>query len=167
MEIFYQLTRDDYSQGFKAFRRRTTYSRWVNRISYVSFFLVVAVALLLSFFGRDKSFSNLSPLWIIVAVWAYVSWYCRYRVANKMVKGSPSATLPHTVNISESGLHSRTSAAETRITWEVIVGWAEVERVFALFPSPLSFFPIPKRAMTDEQQSEFRTLLQSKVPRKK
>jgi hypothetical protein len=44
---------------------------------------------------------------------------------------------------------------------------AGVERVFALFPSPLSFFPIPKRAMTDEQESEFRTLLQSEIPRKK
>lgn len=82
-----------------------------------------------------------------------------------MIKGSPGASLPHTVDISESGLYSRSSAAEARFTWELIVGWAEVERVFALFPSPLSFFPIPKRAMTDHEQNEFRVLLRSKVLR--
>ncbi|MGH9513387.1 MAG: YcxB family protein [Terriglobales bacterium] len=82
-----------------------------------------------------------------------------------MIKGSPSASLPHAADISESGLNFHTSIGESRFMWEVVVGWAEVERVFALFPSPVSFFPVPKRAMTEHQQTEFRS--QSKVPRRK
>ena len=48
------------------------------------------------------------------------------------------------------------------LTWDLIIGWAEADRVFALFPSPISFLPIPKRAMTDDQQKELRTILQKK-----
>ena len=43
---------------------------------------------------------------------------------------------------------------ESQLTWNLIIGWVEVERVFALFPSPLTFFPIPKRAMTDQQRED-------------
>ena len=46
--------------------------------------------------------------------------------------------------------------------WSLITGWAVADRVFALFPSPISFLPIPKRAMTQDQQGELRTLLTAK-----
>jgi len=80
-----------------------------------------------------------------------------------MMKGSRNASLVRVLNVSESGLSDRTSNAESKFTWDLIVGWVEVERVFSLFLSPISYYPIPKRAMTDNQQHEFRTLLQAKV----
>jgi hypothetical protein len=163
LQISYQLTVDDYRQAFKAFRKRTPFSRWVYFLVTPLFVLVAASALLLTFFGPDRSFHNLFPLWAIVAFWAWYIWCCRYRVANRMMKGNPSALLPHTMDVSESGIFSRTSASETRFTWDIIVGWAEVERVFVLFLSPVSFFPIPKRAISSDQQNELRTLLQSKA----
>lgn len=166
VEISYHLTVDDYRQGYKAFRRRTTFSRLAYYFAYACFFLIVASALLLSFAGRDKSFRNLFPLWAAAAFCGYVLWYCPYRVASKMIKGSPSAALPHTVDVSDSGLYVRTSASEARLSWDLIIGWAEVERVFALFPSPIMFLPVPKRAMTGEQQDEFRALLRNKVRRR-
>ena len=167
MEISYQLTTDDYRQGFKAFRTRTTFARWSNRLGYICFFLVLGAALLLSIFGPDQHFANLFPLWLLAAFWGWYLWYCPYHVAHKMIKGSPIASVPHTMEISEAGLHSRTTISDSRYTWDLIVGWAEADRVFALFPSPISYFPIPKRAMTDQQQCELRALLQNKVPRKK
>lgn len=88
-------------------------------------------------------------------------------MAKKIISGSPSASLPHAVELSEDGLHFRTSASESRLKWDLITGWAEVERVFALFPSPLSFLPVPKRAMTDSQQEELRTILRNKVSGRK
>jgi hypothetical protein len=163
MEISYQLTEDDYRQGYKAFRRRTKYSLWISRIGFVVFFLIFATALLLSTFGPDRSFSNLAPLWGIVVFWVCCIWYAPRRIAKKMISGSPSATLPHTVDMSDTGLSFRTSASDSRMTWDIFTGWAEAERVFALFPSPVSFLPIPKRAMTEVQQNELRTLLQNKV----
>ena len=143
MEISYQLTKDDYRQGFKAFRKRTTFSRWTNLIAVAAFFVTLASAVLLSFFGRDKSFPNLFPLWVILAFWAWFVWGCPYYVANKMIRGSSNASLPHKVNISESGLYSLTLVAETRFTWDLIVGWVEAERVFACSPRPSRIFLSP------------------------
>jgi hypothetical protein len=84
-----------------------------------------------------------------------------------VIRGSPRASLPHTIDISEHGLYFRTSASESRLAWDLIRGWAEADRVFALLPSPVTFVPIPKRAMTHDQQIELRTLLQQKVPSRK
>jgi len=167
MEISYRLTEDDYRQGFKAFRRRTTYSLWLIRISYAALVLILVVALFVSIFGPDRSFPNLALLWGLVAFWTCCLWYAPRRVARKMITGSPSASLTHTVEMTEGGLHFRTSASDSRLTWNLITGWAEADRVFALFPSPISFLPIPKRAMTHGQQDELRILLQQRVSDRK
>jgi hypothetical protein len=166
MEISYQLTEDDYRQGYKAFRRRKTFSLWATRICWVLLFLVLAEALFVSIFGADRSFPNLALLWGFVAFWAYCLWYAPRYAARKMIKGSPSASLPHTAQMSEDGLYFRTSSGESRLKWNLIIGWVEVERVFTLFPSPLTFFPIPKRSMTDQQQDELRSLLKNNIPQK-
>jgi len=166
MEISYQLTEDDYRQGYKAFRRRKTFSLWATRIRWVLLFVALAEALFLSISGFDRKSPILALLWSLVAFWTYCLWYAPRYVARKMIKGSPSASLPHTAQVSEEGLYFRTSAGESRLRWNLIIGWVEVERVFALFPSPLTFFPVPKRAMTDQQQEELRSLLKSNVPRK-
>jgi len=167
MEISYQLMEDDYLQGYKAFRRRNTYSLWRTRLLYVIFFLNFALALLLSIVGPPGRFPFLVLLWGFVAFWIYCVWYSPRRLARKMITGSPSASLPHTVDMSEDGLHFRTSASESRLAWNLITDWAEADRVFALLPSPISFLPIPKRAMTHDQQGALRTLLEQKVSSKK
>lgn len=129
-------------------------------------FLTLAEALFVSILGFDRSFPTLALLWGLVAFWAYCLWYAPRDVARKMIAGSPSASLPHIAEMSENGLHFQTSAGESRLAWNLIIGWVEVERVFALFPSPLTFFPIPKRAMTDQQQDEMRSLLKNNIPHK-
>ena len=166
MEISYQLTEDDYRQGYKAFRRRKTSSLWFNRIAYACFLLVLLAALFESIIGPDRSFANLALLWGLAAFWGYCLWYAPRYASRKMIRGSPTASLPHTMDISEEGLHSRTSAGECRLTWNSFIGWLEVDRVFVLFPSPLSFFPIPKRAMSREQHDELRSIFQKKVLKK-
>jgi hypothetical protein len=167
MEISYQLTEDDYRQGYKAFRRRKKSSLWLYRFGWFSLICVLAAALFESTYGPDRTFPTLALLWGLVAFWIYCLWYAPRRVARKMISGSPGASLPHTADISEDGLYIRTSAGESRLTWILITGWAEADRVFALFPSPFSFFPIPKRAITDQQQGEFRTLLRNQVSSRK
>jgi hypothetical protein len=53
--------------------------------------------------------------------------------------------MPRTLDISEGGVYTHTAAAER----------SEVESVFTLFPSPIPFIPVPKRAMTPDQQNNF------------
>lgn len=106
------------------------------------------------------------PLWAFIGFYAFLLWYGPYHTASKMMK-SPGAKLQRVVAISEEGIYSRTSASESRLAWEVFVGWAEAERVFVLLPNAVSFFPVPKRAMTDDQQRELRDLLRAKLTRTK
>ena len=166
MEISYQLTEDDYRQGYSAFRRRKAFSVWTTRIGWVLLFLALGEALYTSISGFNRELPTVALLWGVVAFWAYCLWYAPRYVARRMIKGSPSASLPHTAQLSEDGLYFRTSAGESRLAWNLIIGWVEVERVFALFPSPLTFFPVPKRAMSHQQQDELRNLLQNKIPNK-
>ena len=163
MEISYQLTEDDYRQGYKAFRRRTTFSIWLYRVGHLSFYLILATALFISIFGPDRRFPSLALLWGLVVFWVWCLWYGPRYMARKIIRGSPGASLPHAAVISEAGLYFQTSAGESRLTWNLFTGWEEVERVFALFPSPVTFIPVPKRAMTDLQQNELRTLLRNKI----
>jgi YcxB-like protein len=163
MEITYQLTEDDYRQGYKAYKRRTKFSLWISHLSYLVFVLVLAVTLFVLIVGPDRSFSTLFPLLFFVAFWMWCIWYAPYRVARKMIKGSPGAALPHTAEFSADGLHFRTTAGESRLNWNLFTGWSEADRVFALFPSPVTFVPIPKRAMTAAQQEELRSLMRSKL----
>jgi hypothetical protein len=164
MEISYQLTEDDYRQGYKAFRRRKAFSLWINRVGWALLFIALAEAMYVSIFASNIGLSTLAPVWGLIAFWTYCLWYAPRFVARKTIKGSPSASLPHTAQISDDGLYFRTSASESRLTWNLIIGWVEVERVFALFPSPLTCFPIPNRAMTDQQQEELRAILKNKIP---
>jgi hypothetical protein len=136
------------------------------RLAYVCFALTLAVALQLSLAEAQRSI-NPFPLWGLFAFWAWYLWFCPFYIARKVMKSSPGVQLPRMLNISEEGLYSRTSASESRMAWEVFVGWAEAERVFVLLPNAVSFFPVPKRAMTDDQQRELRDLLRAKLTRTK
>ena len=164
MEISYQLTEDDYRQGFKAFRRRTRYRLWLSRVSYVCLVFIGALAVFVPIFGLDRSVPNLLLLWGTAAFGIWCLWYAPRYLAKKMMRGSPGASLPQTLDISDDGLYFRTSSGESRLAWDLFIGWAEADRVFVLLPSPVTFIPIPKRAMVNDQQLDLRTLLRQKIP---
>jgi hypothetical protein len=167
VQLNYTLTVDDYRQGFKALRKR----RLMTRITYLFGYAIVAFAaimlVLVLIFFDSKSFQNVLPLIFAAVVWAAILWLSPWLSARRIVSG-PVYTSPHTVNIVDTGLHSRTPVSDGTITWPSIVSWQEVDRIFAIFLSPVAFIPIPKRVMTDPQQEEFRALLQQHVkPRTK
>ena len=95
-------------------------------------------------------------------LWIVLLWVAPYRAAKKIISG-PAYAAPKTVEIDDTGLRSHSSALQSSTSWESIIGWEEVDRVFAVFLSSVSFIPIPKRAMTEAQQQEFRALLQKHV----
>jgi hypothetical protein len=160
VQLSYQLTESDYRQGFKAFRTRTAYRRWLIRIAYFIFFFMVVLGLLTTFARR--AFGELWPLYLLLLFWGYYLWYGPYMIGRRTMKGSPSARTPRTIDITDAGLHDQNNLADSRVDWKVFVGWAENDKVFALFPSSMTFIPIPKRAMTSAQQEEFRALLKSR-----
>ena len=84
-------------------------------------------------------------------------------LGKKMMNDSPLAQAEHTLEISDTGIESRSALANSSISWDSIVDWVEANTVFALFLSSVSFVPPPKRAMTDSQLEAFRNLLRDKV----
>ena len=67
------------------------------------------------------------------------------------------------MTITDEGFHVRNAQGESKYLWPSIIGWHDGKRLFTLFMSPISFFPVPKRAMTDAQQEDFRSLLRQHV----
>ena len=107
MQLSYQLTESDYRQGFKAFRTRTAYRRWLIRIAYFIFFFMVVLGLLTTFARR--AFGELWPLYLLLLFWGYYLWYGPYMIGRRTMKGSPSAR-------TAGPLTSRTLVSMTKTT---------------------------------------------------
>lgn len=71
----------------------------------------------------------------------------------------PSSKVLITLDASDAGLHFLSAVEDSKVSWSAFVRWAEGDGVFALFLSPNASIPIPKRALTAEQQAEFREIL--------
>lgn len=68
--------------------------------------------------------------------------------------------------ISEMGIESETSDGLkfVRLLWPALVRQIESDTTFVLYLNPLQILIVPKRAMTSQQQEEFRALLAKHVP---
>src|SRR4051812_33100435 len=120
MQITYQLTPEDYRQGIKASRKRTTFSRWSYRI--IQTVVVGALALLLlfsiagSFTDRRAEFiSNLIPLFYVAFFWILLLFGAPYLSARSQFKGSPSAKGPITLEVSDEGFRTKTQFSDSNI----------------------------------------------------
>jgi hypothetical protein len=168
MQVTYQLTPEDYRQGLIAYRKRTTFSRWSYRI--VQTVAVGALALLMlfslagSFMDRRAEFiSNLLPLIYVAIAWIALLYGAPYLSARSQFKGNPSSKGPITLEVSEEGFHTKSQFSDSNIGWGAIVGFVEMKTIFAIFPAPRIFYPIPKRAFTPDQLTEFRQLLKQNI----
>ncbi len=68
-----------------------------------------------------------------------------------------------TFEFSDETIRTQTSNAKSEIEWSAIRSFLEDKKTFLLYSAPAMFFPIPKRACTDEQVSELRSLFQRRI----
>ncbi len=164
MEITYQLTIDDFHRALKAQRLQNWITRWVFRfgVVFVVFVILLGVAALMVAPGRVPA-QTLTPIFALGALWLALLWVTPYLWARSQLRGSPSARSAITMNISEDGVHMRSQYVDSRFGWPTFVRCVEEERVFALFTSPKSAIPIPKRAFDKDQLEEFRELVRRKI----
>ena len=160
MELNFQLTADDYRQAFYAHRARSLATRWFWRLSYV----VLAFILAAPFFKTNRELKDILPPLVLAAGFLFIIVYLPHRVGKKMLAGKGMAS-PRIVEISDDGIHSRTDVSDSTLRWDSIANWIENRRVFVLYLSPVSFFPIPKRAMSAVQEDDLRALLRRHVRR--
>ena len=63
------------------------------------------------------------------------------------------------------GLHVAWTGGSANMNWSNLVRYIEAKNQFLLYTSPACFNIIPKRALTPEQLSDFRSLLQERILR--
>jgi len=64
-----------------------------------------------------------------------------------------------------TGVHWRWNGGASDVEWKNYIRYVESKRQFLLYLSPAAFNMVPKRALTSEQVSEFRTLLAQNISR--
>jgi len=72
-----------------------------------------------------------------------------------------------TIEPSDAGLHIQSAHADSKVAWSAYVAWGENKTVFVILPQPRIYVPIPKRAFSAEQLSEFREILRRNILPKK
>src|SRR5580698_484530 len=167
MQVTYQLTAEDYYQGLLAWRSRNAWRRWFLRIAY----FVVGSAFLISLadvlFARNAARLQTSLSGIaFAAIWFAIMWFGPRFSARRQFRNSPTAQSPIMLNATETGLEIRSAHGESRVLWTAFGAWSERKSVFGILPQPRIYYPIPKRAFTDEQLSEFRELLRNNIGKK-
>jgi len=168
MQFTFQLTANDYRDGMIAWRNVRSWRRWIVQSVYALGSIAVIVSLIKIF--RDLNSSNLAILGAVIGFMAF--WSAIMRTAPRLTawrqfRNTPSAHDPITIEASDSGLHIRSVHADSKVAWSAYVAWGEYGSVFVILPQPRIYVPIPKRAFTDEQVSEFREILRRNIlPRK-
>jgi hypothetical protein len=115
--------------------------------------------------------SNANPAmkqgsWMVfefAALWLLFVWLSPRIQARLQFRRMPSAQGRMSLAASDSEMHVRSQHWNSELEWATYISWAEDESVFVLFPQPRLYVPIPKRAFTDEQLTEFREILQRKM----
>ncbi len=126
---------------------------------------MLAIVFVAPFLKSGWTAKDLMTPFALIAAFLLIVLYLPYRVGKKMVAGK-GAGAHRTVDISDEGITSRTDSSDSRLSWTGVSKWIENRRVFVLYLSPVSFFPIPKRAMSEAQAADLRELLKQHVSAK-
>jgi|SRR5580700_1039577 hypothetical protein len=177
MEIRFTLTMEDYREGNRLWLLNSTLRRKLNYNLFVRFgywigIPLFSVALILFFANLFAPAHRMGAAMSGVA--AAAAWIglifivCPFTYGRKIARSFREQKLPseRTLKADESGVHvARTDGAmESRMGWTAFDKAIESNSIFVLFPNLRTFVPVPKRAMTAEQQREFRTLVAAHVP---
>jgi YcxB-like protein len=176
VEIRYTLTLEDYSAGNQLLQLQTTLRRRITYYLFARFGLAIGIpifcaAIILFFvnllspshrFGAATSGLTAAVAWV-GAVCIMSPYIYRRKVARYFREHQLPVERILTANDSGVSIARTDGAAETRTNWSMFDKSVESSNLFTLFPNLRQFVPIPKRAMTPEQQQEFRALVAAHV----
>jgi hypothetical protein len=167
MQVTYQLTDEDHRQGLRLIRQPA----WLRLGFYVvTGFYVLALLLWLAFRIEDpnsNAVKNLQPLVYFFVVWIAICGFGPYmtrRAIRKQLENTPSAGVPTTLTVSETGLQFHSAYTDATTSWSSFIKWAEGNTVFALFTGPKFVTIVPKKVFADGDLERFRALLSRSIP---
>ena len=177
MEIRFTLTMDDYREGNRLWHLNSTLRRKINYYLFVRFgywigtplFCVALILFFANLFAPPHQMGAAASGVMAAAGWVglicIVSPFIYRRTVARSFR-EQKLTTERILTADDSGIHvARTDGAmESRMGWTAFDKAIESDSIFALFPNLRTFVPVPKRAMTSEQQQELRALLAAHVP---
>lgn len=164
IKITFQLTAADYYYGLLVWRSLKPWRRWLIQCAYLVVALTVPMAILLvSLRPNLESLKSSGEILGFAVVWFGFMLGSPWISAKRQFAGTPSAQSPMAVEASDEGLVVQTAHGNSNVGWSAYIAWAEGKSVFAVLPQPRIYIPIPKRAFTAEQLSEFRELLRRNI----
>jgi hypothetical protein len=167
VQVTFQLTAEDYRQGFLAWRDLRPWRRWSIRI-FVVFLGLIFLISIVQLLVASGNFVNALPGFVVSVGALVVIFAGPSLTARRQFRTTPSAHDPMTIEASDAGLRIHSVHAESQVAWSAYMAWGEYKSVFVILPQPRIYVPIPKRAFTAEQLVEFRELLDRNIkPRSK
>ena len=165
MEITYELTQQDFYDSLIAHRNRSTFRKWTFRLMVFFIFLVVASGLFTLILRPHNAATraDLLPMFIVAPLWGFVLWGGPRLSARSQYRKQPSAQGTRTLTTDPTGVHWRWSGGTSDVEWKSYMRYVESKSQFLLYLSPATFNMVPKRALTPEQLSEFRTVLAQNI----
>jgi hypothetical protein len=170
VEIRYTLTIPEFKEAYGVMlRRASAYYRFyywsVTWLGLLIGFVLLFLALLLFSVPNPNQ-----PLVFLLVVIAVVNILAPLRHRGTIRRNYRMQHLNGEILVS-AGADGMTVARmnkdiATRYGWTAIEQSAESKKTLVLFPTRLQFVPIPKRAMTPEQQTEFRALVAAHIPQR-
>lgn len=177
MEIRYTITLEDYREGNRLWLLHSTFPRKLNYLLFVrSGFWVglplFCIALILFFVNlTEPRYPFGGAVSGIIAAAAWIGAICVicplvYRRKTARSFREQKLACERILKADDSGIFvARTDGtSESRLTWAAFDKAVESDETFVIFPNLRTFVAIPRRAMTAEQQQEFRALLAAHVP---
>jgi hypothetical protein len=166
MQVTYELTADDFRHAIIAHRNRNSLFRWAMRL--VAFFWMLALVAqcysLFAGFDRSRLSSSFNVSFLGFVVFPYIQWGAPYFSARRQFRNSPSSQGKITLEVQDAGLRFRSATTDGSVSWKNYIRWIEDKYVFVLFPSPVIFVVVPKRAFAADQLGWFRETLREQVP---
>jgi hypothetical protein len=170
MQFTSAVTLDDYRAGNRIMclhtlpRRRRDYL-FITRATPVLAVVLLAASAYLIFVAHQTRGPIIACLALAAAmIYSPIQYHLKIRRFYSQQKlGHPTDVV-----VTAEGMKflRQDGAAETRYSWSIFDGWFESEEYLVLFPSQQAFIPIPKRALTPEQQTELRALFAAHIPQK-
>jgi hypothetical protein len=160
VQVTFQQTADDYRHGLLVGRDLRPWARWAIRFLAAFMALVFLISMFQSVNG---GFAGAIPGFVLSIAFLVWMWVGPSLSAGRQFRNTPAAHDPMTIDATDAGLEIHSVHTDSKVAWSAYMAWGEDKTVFAILPQPRIYVPIPKRAFTAEQLSEFRELLRRNI----
>lgn len=156
----------DPREHYKAARAvtRLTWFRWVPWIAVGITLLLVLVEVILPHWGEFDAWEIFltSLPWLLLGVfWIALLPWSQRRAARKLVKRDPSVRGPQERSVDATGFHSLGNGVRLDVPWHAMARAVETDQFFLFFYNKQCAYYVPKRALSDSQCAEVRTLMRA------